>query len=76
MAGNLERFVCPEHPRTRAELVLALTVVEPCITSCAKKEEAVARADREGLRDTPGNDAERLCSRVDCRGRSLDLDER
>ena len=46
MAGELERLLGSKHARPRAELILALAVVEPCVA-------AGARAGRDGLRRGP-----------------------
>ena len=64
-----------EHPRPGAELVLALAVVEPRVAARAEQEQMVAGADREGLGDPPGLDAERLRRSVDRRRGLLDLDQ-
>ena len=76
MAGQLQRLLRPEHPRPRAELVLALAVVEPRIAARDEQEQMIAGADRQRLGDPARLDAERLRGRLDRRRALLDFDQR
>ena len=75
MAGQLERLLGSKHPRPRAELVLALAVVEPRIAARDEQEQLLAGADGERLGDPPRLDAERLRGGLDGRRAVLDLDQ-
>jgi hypothetical protein len=44
MTRHLQRLISPEHSRTRAELILALAIVEPRVSASDEQKEMIAGA--------------------------------
>src|SRR3954447_13767973 len=76
MTSNFERLLRPEHSGPRAQLVLALAIVETRIAARYEQEQVLAGANRECLGDPARLDAESSCGSLHRRSALFDFDER